>query len=127
MPEFDDHATASAPMEEIWKLLVDPTRYPEWWAGIARVDGAAAPGAFDLFHHDEPDRPWPQRVESQDGALIVSCLTSAMRYDWQLEPVGGGTRVGVHVEIPPDWASHLESQRSLIRESIRRLVALAES
>jgi hypothetical protein len=81
-------------------------------------------GAFDLFHHDEPDRPWPQCVESQDGALIVS--SPRARCDWQLEGGSADARP-LHVEIPPDWAAYLESQRSLIREPPRRLVALAEN
>jgi uncharacterized protein YndB with AHSA1/START domain len=53
---FHDTATAGAPVEEIWKLLVDPTRYPEWWAGIAAVDVRDA-DAFTLYHPHEPGVP----------------------------------------------------------------------
>ena len=28
---------ASAPVEEVWKLLFDPTRFPEWWVGVETV------------------------------------------------------------------------------------------
>ena len=38
MPTFDDSATADAPVEEVWKLLYDPARMVEWWAGIERVE-----------------------------------------------------------------------------------------
>ena len=37
MPEFTLTARAAAPVEEVWKLLFDPTRFPEWWAGIETV------------------------------------------------------------------------------------------
>ena len=41
MPGFTLTAAAAAPVEEVWKLLFDPTRFPEWWAGIAtaRAEG----------------------------------------------------------------------------------------
>src|SRR6185312_14618713 len=37
MPGFTLSGTARAPVEEVWKLLFDPTRFPEWWAGVERV------------------------------------------------------------------------------------------
>jgi uncharacterized protein YndB with AHSA1/START domain len=30
MPGFELSATSSAPVEEVWKLLFDPSRFPEW-------------------------------------------------------------------------------------------------
>ena len=127
MPEFEDRAVVQAPLEEVWKLIVDPTRYPEWWAGIARIDGVAPGGdGFNLYHPDEPERPWPQRVEQRsDGRVTISCLTSAIRYEWRLQPDAGATQVEIEVEIPDDWADHLESQRALIGESLGRLATLA--
>ena len=38
MPSFHDTATSPAPPEEVWKLLYDPSRFPDWWAGIGTVE-----------------------------------------------------------------------------------------
>ncbi|MGH2942050.1 MAG: SRPBCC family protein [Solirubrobacteraceae bacterium] len=128
MPEFHACTTTPAPIEEVWKLLVDPTRYPEWWAGIAAIEQAdGSSDGFTLYHPDEPALPWPQEIERRsDDRLVISCMTSAMRYEWQLGTADGETRIDAHVEIPDDWAGHLESQRDLIRRSLAELAVLAE-
>jgi len=40
MPSFNDEAVSEAAPEEVWKLLYDPARFPDWWTGIATVDVA---------------------------------------------------------------------------------------
>ena len=42
MPEFEDRARSDAPPEDVWKLLYDPARFPDWWAGIGSVEPARA-------------------------------------------------------------------------------------
>ena len=32
MPGFTLSARCQAPVEEVWKLLFDPARFPDWWA-----------------------------------------------------------------------------------------------
>ena len=44
MPAFTLTRHASAPVEEVWKLLHDPARFPEWWAGVETVR-PARPGS----------------------------------------------------------------------------------
>jgi hypothetical protein len=43
MPSFERSATAAAPPEEVWKVLYDPARFPEWWAGIETVEVTTLP------------------------------------------------------------------------------------
>ena len=128
MPQFQATATTPAPIEEVWKLLVDPTRYPEWWAGIASVEQQHDDAdGFTLYHPDEPVLPWPQQVEQRsNGQVVISCLTTAMRYDWQLTAADAQTRIDISVAIPEDWADHLESQRDLISRSLDSLTSLAQ-
>jgi uncharacterized protein YndB with AHSA1/START domain len=33
MPSFADTGRSAAPPEEVWKLLCDSSRLPDWWAG----------------------------------------------------------------------------------------------
>ena len=65
MPTFDRQATSTAPAEEVWKLLYDPPRFPEWWAGIERVElaGATADGASTsrTGPRATPTSRWPRR------------------------------------------------------------------
>jgi len=48
MPQIDDRVLVLAPLEEVWKLVHDPTRYPEWWTGIGSVD-EAAPDGYTMY------------------------------------------------------------------------------
>jgi uncharacterized protein YndB with AHSA1/START domain len=47
MPEFTLTGTTAAPVEEVWKLLFDPSRFPEWWAGIETVH-VGSPGEYTI-------------------------------------------------------------------------------
>jgi uncharacterized protein YndB with AHSA1/START domain len=126
MPSFLDTATSAAAPEEVWKLLYDPSRFPEWWAGLASVEPGEH-GAYTMYPEGYPDFPMAQLLDSSrsDGRVTVSCLVSDLRFDWQLASSGDGTRIDVTVEIPEAEAHRLEAQRETIRRSVRRLAELA--
>ena len=131
MPAFDDAATTSAPVEEVWKLLYDPSRFPEWWCGMARVEPRAHDGRgdFTMYPDGYPDFPMPQELRS-DGAgrvVTVSCLVNDLVFAWHLEPLADGTHIAVHVELPEHEAHRLEQQRALVRESVLTLAGLADA
>ena len=69
MPEFTLTARAAAPVEEVWKLLFDPTRFPEWWAGIETVQ-VESPQAYTIWLDSAPEFPMPQqlRTDTRRGA-----------------------------------------------------------
>ncbi|MEA2387667.1 MAG: hypothetical protein QOG41_440 [Thermoleophilaceae bacterium] len=126
MRTFDDSATTSAPVEEVWKLLYDPTRMVEWWEGIERVEPGGE-GDITIYPDGYPDFPMPQELRAAaDGrGLTISCLVSYLVYEWRLEPLDAGTRIRVHVEIPEEEAHRLETQRAGVSASLRSLAALA--
>jgi uncharacterized protein YndB with AHSA1/START domain len=129
MPSFDDSTTARAPVEDVWKLLYDPSRFVEWWAGIETVEPAGHEGRGDItvFPAGYPDFPMPQRLQTDaDGRRVtVSCLVSDLVFAWRLEPVADGTRIAVHAELPEAEAHRLEGQREVIATSLRALAELA--
>ena len=129
MPCFDDSATTNAAPEEVWKLLYDPSRFPDWWAGIGTVEPRAHEGAGDytMFPAGYPDFPMPQdlRSDAESGRVFVSCLVSDLVFEWRLTPEAGGTRIDVHVELPEREAHRLDAQRDVIAASLRNLAALA--
>ena len=152
MPSFDASTTSAAPPEEVWKILYDPSRFPEWWAGIETVQpgtgagapladdadaGAAAAGRgdqpgdvdFTMYPTGYPDFPMPQRLTAsrQDQRVVISCLVSELSFQWSLDPLrdGPGTRISVHVDIPAEEAHRLDSQHEVITASLGRLAELA--
>lgn len=126
MPGFTLTDKADAPVEEVWKLLFDPSRFPEWWAGIetVRVDDA---GDYTIWHAGSPDFPIPQRLRSDrvEGRVTVSCQVSDMDFSWQLAEHGDGTAITARVVLPPAMADELGEQRKVIATSLRALAALA--
>lgn len=135
MPSFDDTATAAAPPEEVWKILYDPSRFPEWWAGVESVEAEGASVAaegrrtYTMYPTGYPDFPMPQLLETvyEQRRVVISCLVSDLRFEWMLEPLDGGaaTRISVHVDIPESEAHRLGTERDVISTSLRRLSALA--
>lgn len=133
MPSFTASASSAAPAEEVWKLLYDPARFPEWWAGIGSVlPGDDLPAAedrgFTLYPAGYPDYPMPQRLQTSraDHRVVISCLVSDLRFEWTLEPLAdGATRIGVHVDIPAAEGHRLAAQQDIITASLARLAELA--
>jgi uncharacterized protein YndB with AHSA1/START domain len=127
MQTFDQRAVSTAAPEEVWKLLYDPARFPEWWAGVGSVATEGDAGDYTMYPEGYPDFPMPQALETsqETGAVKISCLVSDLRFDWRLRPSSGGTEISVHVEIPDREAHRLDAQREFIRQSVTRLAELA--
>jgi uncharacterized protein YndB with AHSA1/START domain len=126
MPSFHDTTTSVAPPEEVWKLLYDPARFPEWWTGVGTVD-REAPNRYTMYPEGYPDFPMAQVLETQrhEHRVTVSCLVSDLRFEWRLAPDAEGTLITVDVEIPEAEAHRLDTQRDVISDSMRRLAELA--
>jgi uncharacterized protein YndB with AHSA1/START domain len=130
MPDFHDSTTTAAPPEEVWKVLYDPSRFPEWWTGMGSVEPQPADGRrtpFTMYPDGYPDFPMPQLLETsrEDRTVSVSCLVSDLRFRWRLEPADDGTRISVDVAIPAAEAHRLDGQRDAIATPLRRLAAVA--
>jgi len=127
MPAFDDATTTAAPPEEVWKLLYDPSRFPEWWGGIESVKDVSDDG-FTLYPEGYPDFPMPQKLETRRAGrhAVISCLVSNLRFEWRLEDQDGGTRISVHVEIPEEEAARLNDQRAEVSRSLQNLARIAQ-
>jgi len=128
MPGFALTALCRAPVEEVWKLLFDPARFPEWWVGIETVR-QDTPGEFTQWPAGYPDFPMPQklRVDQADERVMISCQVSDIDIVWQLAEAGAGTSINVDVTLPEREAGRLDGQHQVISESLRCLTALAEA
>jgi len=129
MPSFHESADAQASPEEVWKLLYDPARFPDWWAGVGTVEVGAEDGAYTMYPEGYPEFPMAQLLDTvgDQQRMTVSCLVSDLRFEWGLEALDGGarTRITVDVEIPQAEAKRLEGQREVIRASLSSLAQLA--
>jgi uncharacterized protein YndB with AHSA1/START domain len=128
MPSFVLTARTQAPVEEVWKLLHDPARFPEWWTGIETVRRGEG-DRFTLWPAGYPDFPIAQRLRTEraGGRVTISCLVSDLVYRWQLSEAGEATDIEVQVQLPDREAHRLPVQRQLLTESINKLAALAVS
>jgi uncharacterized protein YndB with AHSA1/START domain len=132
MPGFDDSIEVAAPPEEVWKLLYDPGRFPEWMEGIAKVADRGSDGeaeTFTQYVEGYPDFPMPQRVRTDRdaGRVVVSCLVSFLEFRWLLTEVEGGrTAVAVRAEIPEEESHRLADTQAVVGTSLQKLAALAE-
>jgi uncharacterized protein YndB with AHSA1/START domain len=128
MPGFTLSARCYAPVEEVWKLLFDPARFPDWWVGIETVR-QDSPDEFTQWPTGYPDFPMPQklRVDQANERVTISCQVSDIDVVWQLAEAGTGTSINVNVSLPEREAHRLDGQHQAFEESLRRLTALAES
>jgi hypothetical protein len=128
VPSFHDSATVDAPPEEVWKLLYDPSRFPDWWTGIATVE-VHDPDKYTMYPDGYPNFPMNQLLEthSDQQCVRVSCLVSDLRFEWRLEPADDGTLITVDVELPDTEAHRLDNQRETIQTSLRRLAQVASA
>lgn len=128
MPEYTLTGRADAPVEEVWKLLFDPSRFPEWWDGFDTVqpDG---PGAFTFWPTGYPDYPMPQRMRTDldAGRVTISCQVNDVAFAWRLAADGGGTAIEVRLELAESEVHRAETLRAMLAASLRTLAALAES
>jgi len=97
MPGYTLTGRAQAPVEDVWKLLFDPSRFPEWWVGIetVRLDTDGDNTAYTVWPDGLPDFPMPQsmRTDRANGRVLMSC--QVLDIDFALDP---SEIVRIHVE-----------------------------
>ena len=119
--------TAKALVEDVWKLLFDPVRFPEWWVGVesVRVD---TDRDYTVWPDGLPDYPMPQimRTDRANGRVLMSRQVSDIDFVWQLAEDGNGTGITLRVTIPAPKAPVLAEKRPLLAASVVALAELAE-
>jgi uncharacterized protein YndB with AHSA1/START domain len=94
---------------EVWRIVSDPSRLPQWWPGVSRVEEAspeawtkvlASPKGkvvradYTRVEADEPRRLlWRHEVEESPFERILAASTTEIL----LAPAEGGTRVTIAV------------------------------
>src|SRR2546423_10504397 len=101
MPTFDEAITTEARPEEIWKLLYDPSRFPEWFPGVGSIEDVDE-GRYTMYPDGYPDFPMPQKLETRQAGrqAVISCLVSNMSFEWRLQPPRQRPPISGRREIP---------------------------
>jgi uncharacterized protein YndB with AHSA1/START domain len=106
-----------APPEEVWRLVSDPARLPQWWPGVTRVEDASSAAWTTVLSSPqgksvrvdytrleiEPERRllWRQEVEESPFERILAAAATEIA----LAPDEGGTRVTIALnQKPRGWA-----------------------
>jgi uncharacterized protein YndB with AHSA1/START domain len=109
--------TVPAGPAEVWAVVSDPSRLPEWWPGVARVEeatpeawtnvltsskGKTVRADYTRLEAEELRRLlWRHEVEESPFERILARSTTEI----VLEPADGRTRVGIAVSHQPrGWA-----------------------
>lgn len=126
MPSFAERAHCRAPATAVWKLLHDPRRFAEWWAGTARIEAGGAGGVRWLEGWPDLPMPFAVRTGGDDAGVVISCLVSDVCFAFRLEPADPGCGISVDAQLPEDEAPRTEALRDEVRRSLARLVTRAE-
>jgi uncharacterized protein YndB with AHSA1/START domain len=103
--------------EEVWGLVSDPARLPQWWPGVTRVEEASADAWTTVLNspkgksvradytrveaEHERRLVWRQEVEQSPFERILASATTEIA----LAPEDSGTRVRVAIDQRPrGWA-----------------------
>ena len=63
MLTYEAAETINATPEQVWAILGDVARYPDWDSGVERVEGEIAPGAtLKVYSEANPGRAFPVKV-----------------------------------------------------------------
>lgn len=73
MKEFSATTTIAAPPEQIWSILTDASRYPEWEPTVDRIEGTIAHGnKITAYTKLSPGRAFPVTVSTfEPGKKMV--------------------------------------------------------
>lgn len=106
--ELRAEATVAVPPERVWALLTDFARMPDWSPELVRMvplkRGGLRVGQWYLGINRRRAVVWPSRnvvALLEPGRLVAWDTTSSgARWIWELEPVGGGTRIVHRRPVP---------------------------
>jgi len=115
LPRYEARRTLPAPVEEVWAVLADPVRWPEWWPGLmgaeSSVRRALAPGAHWQLQGTE--RPSFRRRAQLGGSLLFLEVVPLEHIAFQLT----GEHAEVELDLAPVEAG--ETQATLAVEAPR--------
>jgi uncharacterized protein YndB with AHSA1/START domain len=107
MSSWRQQALIEAPVDEVWRLVADPTRDPEWGANVVAVTGEARVTRNDEFRMTTRDllveKETTFRVVEHDELreIKLQCETSGFYSHWLLTEARENTFLEVEIGMEP--------------------------
>jgi uncharacterized protein YndB with AHSA1/START domain len=99
LPRYEARRTLPAPVEDVWAVLAEPARWPEWWPGLVdaapTVRRALAPGAH--WQLEGSTRSGFGKRPQLGGSLLFLDVVPLERITFQLS----GERADVELDLVP--------------------------
>lgn len=122
-------ALIDAPLEDVWRLVGNPERYPDWAAGVIDVTGLAerVPGGeFRQTMRGPLSRPSTTTFAIDEleelREIRMRCTRSGLYSHWLLTEVRDSTFVEVEIGMQPESARSLGFDATVGRLWYRRLI-----
>jgi uncharacterized protein YndB with AHSA1/START domain len=107
MSSCKSQALLDAPVEEIWELVGDPRRHPEWWPKVIEVNGEHFDEGTEYVQvtrsamgRDETTNFIVERRQDL-REIKLRCQMSGTYAHWQMTQAQGGTFVDVEFGMDP--------------------------
>jgi hypothetical protein len=128
MPVIEAQTLIPATAEEVFKVLHDPTRHPEWLVGVDAVEGVRRSDDALRFTLGSSEHPGTRLEQLQEplagGGIVMTCLYYGIRFRWRLIADGEATRVLARVEVPEQARELADGYRASVPASLERLSRL---
>jgi hypothetical protein len=107
MSEYRRQALIEAPVDEVWGLLGDPRRHPEWWPRVVEVQGEEfEPG--DMYAQvtrnamgSEVETTFEVDARDELRHIKLHCTKTGTYAEWALTEARGSTFVDVAFGMEP--------------------------
>ncbi len=99
-----------APVREVWELVGDPRRYPEWAGEVIEVTGVASLDEGETFNQTGKLGPFTDTTVFEIDAreelreIRLTCTKSGYYSHWLLTEAQGGTFADVEIGMDPKHA-----------------------
>ena len=139
MSSCRQEAIIERPPEDVWALLGDPQRHPEWWPRVVEVRGQRFERGDSYAQVTKVPLGRQETtfiVDERDelGAIRMRCVETGMYADWRLTEAQASTFLDVEMGMDPqgignrlfDAAAGRLYFRRWLQQSIEGLKAAAE-
>ena len=98
MSSHRQQAQLDAPLGEVWALIGNPKRYPEWWPKVVEVRGERFEEGEEYVQVTQDPR---RRIESSLREIRMSCQLTGAYAHWLVTESQGGTFVDLEMGMQP--------------------------